>query len=155
MNKVISSGFVIKGKDGRYLLGRADGHNPPFCWTIFKGQVEQSETLMDTAIRELKEETGIDISVDHRLNRNISTNPIFNYSLRHKDVVVFMLHDVEGALNAFNFSCSSFWTEEKPEIAEYKWFTLEEMMDHIFPSQRGLVEKLEAMEVIFNYDTLG
>jgi 8-oxo-dGTP pyrophosphatase MutT (NUDIX family) len=146
MNKVISSGFVVKSRDGRYLLGRADGHSEPFCWTIFKGQQEGNETLMDTAIRELKEETGIDVNADHRLNRNISTNPFFTYSLRHKDVYVYMLEDVEGALNDFNFSCSSFWIDNKPEISEYTWCTIEEMRRKIFPSQRDLVSKLERME---------
>lgn len=150
MNKVISSGFVVKGKEGRYLIGRADGHAEPYCWTVFKGKVEANngidDGLMDTAIRELKEETGIDISTDHRLNRNISTNPIFNYSLSHKDVFIYMLHDVEGALNDFKFFCSSFWTTDRPEISEYKWVTLEEMKNMIFPSQRGLVDKLEQME---------
>lgn len=147
MNKVISSGFVIKARDGRYLLGKADGHAEPYCWTIFKGQQEGTETLMDTAIRELKEETGIDLSTEHRLNRNISTNPIFTYSLRHKDVYVYFLHDTEAVLTDFNFNCSSFWVDNKPEISAYQWFTLAEMRDKIFPSQRGLLDKLERMEV--------
>jgi 8-oxo-dGTP pyrophosphatase MutT (NUDIX family) len=146
VNKVISSGFVIKSRDGRYLLGKADGHHEPLCWTIFKGQQEGEETLIDTAIRELKEETGIDIISDHRLNRNISTNPIFTYSLRHKDVYVFLLVDSEGVLNSYPFSCSSYWEDNKPEISDYRWFSLEDMMAHIFPSQRSLVDKLKRME---------
>lgn len=145
--KVISSGFVIRGRDGRYLLGKADGHAPPFCFTIFKGQQEGEETLMDTAIRELKEESGIDVSIDHRLNRNISTNPIFQYSLSHKDVYVFMLVDSQGVLNDFKFSCSSYWTDNRLEISDYKWVDLEEMYHYIFPSQRGLVDKLKRMDV--------
>lgn len=144
--KDISCGFIIKGKDGKYLLGKADLHEEPYCYTVFKGKQEESETFMDTAIRELKEESGIDISTDHRLNRNISTNPVFTYSLRHKDVYLYMLYDTEGALNDFNFTCSSFWSENRPEISGYRWFTLEEMRNNIFPSQRGLVDKLERME---------
>lgn len=146
MNKVISSGFVVKSRDGRYLLGKADGHTEPYCWTVFKGQQENAETLIDTAIRELKEETGIDIIADHRLNKNISTNPIFSYSLRHKDVYLFMLNDSEGALTDFAFSCSSCWQGDKPEISDYKWLDLKDMRSLIFPSQRGLVDKLERME---------
>ena len=147
MSKIISSGFVVKGKDGRYLIGRADGHSEPYCFTVFKGGTEANENLMDTAIRELKEETGIDIANDHRLNRNISTNPIFSYSLRHKDVFIYMLTDIEGVLDSFQFTCSSFWAENRPEISDYKWFTLEEMRQNIFPSQRGLLEKLQRMDI--------
>ena len=142
----VSSGFVVKSKCGKYLLGKADGHIGPFCFTIFKGKQEINETLIDTAMRELKEETGIDIAQDNRLNKNISTNPIYDYSLRHKDVYVFILTDSEGALDNFPFACSSFWSDGKPEITDYRWFSLNEMMNFIFPSQRGLVEKLERME---------
>lgn len=144
--KSISCGFVVVGKDGRYLLGKAGEHEEPHCYTIFKGGLENGENYIDTAIRELKEESGIDVILDHRLNKNISTNPIYQYSLRHKDVFVFMLHDNEGVLKDFNFSCSSFYAENKLEIVDYKWVTLKEMRDCIFPSQRGLVEKLENME---------
>jgi len=144
--RVVSSGFVVKSRDGRFLLGKADGHKEPDCWTVFKGQQEDEETLMDTAIRELKEESGIDISADHRLNKNISTNTIYSYNLRHKDVFLFMLTDKEGVLNNFEFSCSSCWKDDRPEISDYKWVTLEEMYDHIFPSQRGLIDTLKARE---------
>jgi 8-oxo-dGTP pyrophosphatase MutT (NUDIX family) len=145
ITKTISSGFVVRAKDGRYLLGKSEGHSGPACWTIFKGGQEGEETLIDTAIRELKEETGIDVIHDHRLNKNISTNPIYEYSLRHKDVYVFILDDVEGVLDTFQFNCSSFWSDGKPEIMDYKWYTIEEMKDHIFYSQRGLLDKLESM----------
>jgi len=144
--KVVSSGFIVKSRDGRFLLGKADGHEEPFCFTVFKGQQEGEETLMDTAIRELKEESGIDIIADHRLNRNISTNPIFSYSLRHKDVFLFLLTDVEGVLNDFKFSCSSYWRDDRLEIIDYKWFTIGEIWENIFPSQRGLIGKLKVME---------
>jgi len=145
ITKTISSGFVVRSKDGRYLLGKSEGHSGPCCWTIFKGGQEGEETLIDTAIRELKEETGIDVINDHRLNKNISTNPIYEYSLRHKDVYLFILDDVEGVLDTFPFSCSSFWSDGKPEIMAYKWCTIEEMKEHIFYSQRGLIDKLESM----------
>lgn len=143
MRKETSAGFIIRGKDGRYLLGKATKHADPFCWSVFKGSQENNEELINTAIRELKEETGIDIAVDERLNRNISTNYIYSYHLRHKDVYLFLLQDVEGALDNFNFKCSSFWGENNlPEIEDWQWFTLDEMDNNIFPSQRGVAEML-------------
>jgi 8-oxo-dGTP pyrophosphatase MutT (NUDIX family) len=118
--KIVSSGFVIQNRNGEILLGR------------------------DTAIRELKEETGIDISSDHRLNRYISSNPIYTYHLRQKDVHLFFLEDVEGALDNFEFRCDSYWGDtSQPEIDGYKWVKIENLHEYLFPSQRGLAKFLQ------------
>jgi len=142
--RLVSSGFIIRGKGKRILLGKADGHKEPYCWTVFKGQIEEGEDLINTAIRELKEESGIDINSDMRLNKNISSNYVYSYNLHHKDVYLFILEDVEGALDSYPFSCSSIWGDTgNPEISNYQWFTVDEMDNYIFPSQRGLVEFLK------------
>lgn len=141
--KIISSGFIIQCKDGKYLLGRADGHSDPYCWTVFKGQQEPNETLIDTAIRELKEETGISVVSDHRLNRNISTNYVHTYSMKRKDVYLYLLFDKEGVLDSFELKCSSFMKNGRPEICEYRRFSLDELERHIFPSQRGIIDVLK------------
>jgi 8-oxo-dGTP pyrophosphatase MutT (NUDIX family) len=142
--KKISVGFIVRGKDGKFLLGRAEGHRKPYEWTVFKGQQEDGEDLITTAIRELKEETGIDINIDNRLNKNISTNYVFMYEMQHKDVYLYMLDDVEGALDNFKFHCSSNWGEEQvPEISDYRWFDLDEMEYYIFPSQRRMIDMLK------------
>ena len=72
--KIVSSGFVILNKREEVLLGRVDAHDPPYQYTVFKGQQEKGESLLDTAIRELQEESGIDVLTEHKLNRYISTN---------------------------------------------------------------------------------
>ena len=144
--RITSSGFVIELKDGSYLLGKATGHKEPHSWTIFKGGTEGEETLIDTAIRELKEESGIDVTNDDRLNKHISSAPIFSYGMSQKDVVVFLLVDVEGVLDNTTFVCNSFFhvgDKDFPEICEYGKFKLEELDKVIFPSQMGLVEELK------------
>lgn len=143
--KIISSGFVIVSHRGQVLLGKVDNHPPPYQWTVFKGQQEHDESLMETAIRELKEETGIDVAADHRLNRNISTNHVFRYSLSHKDVYLFRLDDKEMALDNFEFKCDSITDiTGRPEIADYEWVNVENLRDRIFPSQRGVADFLNS-----------
>ena len=51
--------FLVDGKD-RLLVVHPTGHND-YCWGIPKGLKESNETAWQTAKRELKEETGIDL----------------------------------------------------------------------------------------------
>jgi len=143
MNKIISAGFIIKCKDGKFLLGKTGGGVDGACWTIFKGGQIDGESLIETAIRETKEESGIDIASDKRLTDNMSTIPIFSYSVKNKDVYVFYLHDVDGVLDNCELKCSSYYDDNKPEISEFCRFEVDEMSRVVFPSQLGLVKLLK------------
>ena len=108
-------------------------------YTVFKGQQELNETLLDTAIRELREETGIDLLKEHRLNRYISSEPLFKYIIKDqktqlpKEIFLFFLEDVEGILKNYSFQCNSFWQNTlEPEISGYKWVHLDFLYDHLF-----------------------
>jgi predicted NUDIX family NTP pyrophosphohydrolase len=144
-DRVVSAGFIVRSKGGKYLLGRTNKYPKKQSWTTFKGQQEKGESLMATATRELREESGIDIlkSVDLQLSQ--STSVFFKFSIKEKDVVLYLLNDTKGVLDNMEFNCSSYWGPERtPEICEFKWFTLAEMSDNIFPSQKGLVDYLKS-----------
>ena len=146
--KVISAGFIVRSKDGKYLLGKTTKYSKDACWTVFKGQQEDGESLIATATRELREESGIDIlrSIDLQLSQ--STSPFFSFSIKGKDVVLYLLNDEKGVLDDFEFKCRSYWGPDKnPEICEYKWCTLDEMEELVFPSQRGLVSHLKQVNL--------
>lgn len=76
-------------------------------WSFPKGHVEGDETEIETAVREIKEETGIDVIVDQ------SFREIVTYSPRrdtHKEVVYF----IAKAKNTD-------YTPQEDEIADIKW----------------------------------
>jgi len=50
-----SAGGIIKGPDGRIVLVYEQGNS----WSFPKGGVEEGETVLQAAIREIKEESGI------------------------------------------------------------------------------------------------
>lgn len=67
-------------RDGKFLMGRRRGAHGEGTWSIPGGHLEFNETPEETAIREVKEETGCDI-------KNVSfgavTNDIFTDEQRH------------------------------------------------------------------------
>ena len=146
--RVVSAGFIVRSQDGKYLLGRTTKYPKDQCWTVFKGQQEDNESLIATATRELKEESGIDILRNVDLQLSQSTSPYFSFAMKDKDVVLYLLNDEKGVLNEKEFSCQSYWGSNKtPEICEYKWCTLDEMQELVFPSQRGLVDYLRTVDL--------
>ncbi|GGE55811.1 NUDIX hydrolase [Priestia taiwanensis] len=56
---VITSGAVVMNTNGEILLKK----DPKRGWELPGGQVEEGEAFQETVIREVKEETGIDIEV--------------------------------------------------------------------------------------------
>jgi 8-oxo-dGTP pyrophosphatase MutT (NUDIX family) len=142
-----SAGFLIKSK-GLYLLCHAtqllskpsqfDGK-----WTISKGSVEEGETELEAAIRELREETNISI-LEHFSFRKESK--WFNkYSNNKREVYVFLVEDFTGKLRNVELKCNSYVINHPiaryngiPEMDDFMWVTREEAYQMVFPSQQHL-----------------
>ena len=85
MRKELSCGIIVYHKSGEGLkflvLKHREGH-----WAYAKGHVEGKETEMETAMRELKEETGMTVTPDPNLRLVTHYEPKPSVS---KDVVYF------------------------------------------------------------------
>ncbi len=103
-----------------------DGH-----WGVPKGHVEESETEEETALREIKEEVGLDVIIDSGF-RNVET-----YSPKEgfiKDVVYFVA-----------YSKSMDATMQVEEVREIRWVKLEEAKELIeFQSMREIITMADA-----------
>lgn len=86
MIKEKSCGAVVykKEKDKLYILieEMKGGH-----FSIPKGHVEDNETEVETALREIKEETNLDVALDSNFREVVSYSPYQNCI---KDVVFFI-----------------------------------------------------------------
>jgi 8-oxo-dGTP diphosphatase len=54
---------IILDSENRILMVRQH-HQERYVWTVPGGAIEQGETSADAAVREVKEETGLDVSIE-------------------------------------------------------------------------------------------
>ena len=105
------------------------------CWSLPKGHVEAGETDVQTALRELYEETGLTAKLD--TSRVASTTyAISSFAWKQVD---FFLGEVDGIPRT-----------REGEIERYKWVTLSELKDYLFPDTYAacidLIQSLNAIE---------
>lgn len=83
----------------QHLMG---GH-----WSFPKGHVEKGETEIQTALREIKEETGIEVMIDHTFRQTVIYSP-------KQDVIKKVVYFIARAKN-YDFS------PQPEEISQIRW----------------------------------
>ncbi len=143
-----SAGILIyrfAGKHFEVLLVHPGG---PFwakkdiaAWSIPKGEFEEGEEPLTAAIRELKEETGLEVSGNF-----IPLKPVKQKS--GKLVIAFAIEfDCDPAQVTSNFFEMEWPPNSKfmkmfPEVDKAAWFNLEEASEKIIPGQVPLLQEL-------------
>jgi ADP-ribose pyrophosphatase YjhB (NUDIX family) len=94
-NPIPTVDIIIEIEPGRVVLIKRS--NPPFGWAIPGGFVDYGESLEQSAIREAKEETGIDVQLLTQLHTysDPERDPRF-----HTISTVYIARRVGGALKA-------------------------------------------------------
>ncbi len=139
------SKFPIEKKAGAVIYATHEGtiyfafvHDVFGYWTLSKGGIEEGEDEEKGAIREIKDEMGLDINVKEELGRNeyIANHP--EKGKIRKQVVFFLAEAPYGDLVLQN---------ESGGLDDAKWFPLEEvpnlkMYDNMIPLLTKAVEIL-------------
>ena len=112
MTKEKSCGaLVLRKYRGRYqiliLKHRLGGH-----WSFPKGHVENQETEQETALREVREETGLCIELLRDFRKQVTYSPRTGIT---KDVVYFL-----------GYAENSETVRQEEEISEIRWVDLKE-----------------------------
>ena len=97
------------------------------CWSLPKGHMEAGETEIETALRELYEETGLTAQLDTGRSASIEY-PVSDFSRKQ---VVFYLGQVIGEPRV-----------RAGEIDGFKWVSEEELENHLFPDTVEACRKL-------------
>ena len=92
------------------LLKHNKGH-----WSFAKGHMEENETEKETAIREVKEETNLDIDINTNFREISKYSPKKNVI---KDVIFFLATPKTTDI-----------TPQLSEIKEIKWYKYEQALD--------------------------
>lgn len=100
-------------------------------WGVPKGHVEENENEEETALREIKEEVGLDVIIDSGFRTVETYSPKDGFI---KDVVYFVA-----------YSKSMDTTMQAEEVRDIKWVKLKEATD--------LIEFQDMQEIIIMADT--
>ena len=104
--------IVINDKNEVLLIHHNAGH-----WDFPKGHVEVGETEVQTAIREVKEETNIDVEVNEEYRYTTEYSPKEDVM---KEVVYFLAKNISDNKEA-----------QLEEVSEVKWIKIEEAINKI------------------------
>lgn len=115
MKKETSCGCVIFDKEShnKVLVIYEKDRN---FWGFPKGHIEEGETETQTALREVKEEVGIDVKILDEKYR-YETNYIIKDKQVDKTSIFYIAEPIEDIVNIKN---------QEAEIEESKWVTIEE-----------------------------
>ena len=133
MNKILSEtnkerekscGCIIINKNKVLLIKQTKGH-----WGFPKGHVEKDETEIETAIREVKEETNLDVEID--ANKRYTMEYVTDKGTL-KQVVLFIAKCTVGEIKA-----------QECEVNDIKWLDFDEAMQTItYDNTRELFKKI-------------
>ena len=119
-----SCGAVIFDNDKVLVLKQVQGH-----WGFPKGHVENNETEIETAIREIKEETNLDVEINEKFRYVETYSPKENVT---KDVDFFVANKIGGDVKP-----------QEEEVSEIKWVSPKEALELVsYESSKIVMEKI-------------
>ena len=131
---------VAPGNEGQWL--KWEGRFPPECfrWSLAKGTPDQGETLEETALREVQEETGLEVELEAPISSITYWFADQENSVKYRKTVHFYLMVPVGGDTGLH----------DPEFDVVQWFSFDEALDTLaYPNEAGVLR--QAGELISRY----
>ena len=126
MNRKKSCGCIIV-KDGKVLLVGAKDDDDKLFWSFPKGHQEDGETDVETAIRETKEETNLDVKIVD--DEPIKTGHLVRNGTIYKEILLFVAEPLSGEIKM-----------QEDEIEKVQWAQIDEagnFFDSYYTTNKG------------------
>ncbi|RKJ39158.1 NUDIX domain-containing protein [Acutalibacter sp. 1XD8-33] len=131
MNLEKSCGAVICREDGDFPRVLVIRHQNGGHWAFPKGHVEKGESEEETALREIREETGLKVKMDTGFRQTVTFSPKPQVM---KDVVYFGAKPTGGTLK-----------RQEEEVLEARWATFGEALELVtFENDRTVLREFIA-----------
>jgi 8-oxo-dGTP pyrophosphatase MutT (NUDIX family) len=132
--RVVPAGTGGVGEEGRQISG--DALREDIRWSLAKGTPDQGETLEETAVREVQEETGLLVQLESPIDSIDYWFADRGASVRyHKTVHFYLMVPVGGDT-----------TLHDPEFDVVRWFPLEEALNVLaYPNEARLLRQAQKL----------
>ena len=119
IKSLVSSGGVVYRQQNGSLETVLCGRSEPVRWSLAKGTPDPGETLEETALREVREETGLDVRLDSSLGSIEYWFSDRGSEVRYHKTVHFYLMVPVGGDTA----------QHDPEFDVVRWFQVDEALE--------------------------
>ena len=116
-------------REGRVLLGQRQGSHGAGEWGLPGGHLEHGESIVDGVLRELREETGLEVS-DVQFVCALNT---LGYLPKHYVSLGFVAIWKSGEVEALE-------TSEK----DWNWYSLDQLPENIFQPNRIIIDAYQS-----------
>jgi len=133
--KVLSCGGVVwRRYEGRLQLLLVKQFSHQDRWGVPKGHIQKGETLEQCALREIKEETGVDVKLDKCRLPEV----VVSYRDEVKTVVTWLAEVVGSQEPHHDDACS--------EVVDARWFDIDKLPTILMYQQPLITAALRALE---------
>jgi|GEM_PF-486430 len=142
----IGIGVVVVNDKGQILLGKRnktekrESHkiNYDWDWSLPGGGLDFGESFEECAIREVKEETNLDIENPHVISVYNDNKRVGNESFAHWVTIGMRSIKYSGEMNA----------NEPDKYTEWKWFDLDKLPEKIFYPSAEVIARHKNQKVV-------
>lgn len=134
MKREFSAGGIVFNKNGQVLLTQSSSKG---YWQFPKGQIEEGQTSKEAALREVREEGGVEAEILGKVgdSKYVYNHPVTKEKI-FKIVTIYMMNYLSGDPKDHDW-----------EVSEAKWVESEEALKTLsFSNDRSLLKKALEMK---------